>query len=228
MSQTLPRKNNTRLKETVEFLKEHREALSIFTVWLFTTSALIGFTLGNASWFLPKTPLNLGIGFLLLLVNIPLKSKGLMVVAVAMLVGFFMEVIGVATGKIFGIYFYGENLGLKVLEVPLMIGVYWGVLVVITHQIGRTFASSLLGSSLIGASLMVFLDYFMEHMAGTFDFWYFKGGMAPFQNFLSWFIIAFLLQLLIFKFLPRKGSKYAYHLYLSQLFFFVFSFFYFD
>src|SRR5689334_23098853 len=37
------------------------------------------------------------------------------------------EVIGVATGAIFGAYSYGEVLGFKLLEVPLIIGLNWVV-----------------------------------------------------------------------------------------------------
>jgi len=36
---------------------------SILVIWLFVISALIGISLGFEDWFIPKTPLNLLIGF---------------------------------------------------------------------------------------------------------------------------------------------------------------------
>lgn len=207
-------------------MSDKKSMLSIGILWLFTVSALIGIWLGFGDWFLPKTPLNLSIGFVLLLFNFNLGKNGFLVLITAILVGFFMEVAGVATGQIFGVYYYGENLGLKILEVPLMIGIYWGVLVVITSIIARKFFANIWLASSIGAFLMVFLDLWMEQLAPTFDFWYFEGGLAHIQNYIAWFLIAFVLQLLAFKWIKYQGSRYSVHLYLSQLLFFIVSYFY--
>ena len=46
------------------------------------------------------------------------------------LLGFSVEYIGVKTGILFGEYSYGENLGLKLFGVPLIIGVNWVILYV--------------------------------------------------------------------------------------------------
>ena len=45
------------------------------------------------------------------------------------LVGFFIEVLGVETGKIFGKYHYQTTLGIKIMQVPPIIGLNWLVLV---------------------------------------------------------------------------------------------------
>ena len=95
----------------IKGLTVSRETLSVGIMWLFTCSALIGISLGYADWFIPKTPLNLLIGLVLLFINIPLnsnKSKGVFIVA--FIVGMLVEIVGVKTGEIFGNYEYGKNL----------------------------------------------------------------------------------------------------------------------
>jgi len=198
------------------------EYISIFILWLFTISSLIGIGLGHLDWFITKTPLNLMLGFLLILINIPFgKSLGKPIFIFTFLFGMLLEIVGVFRGDIFGEYFYGENLGFKVLGVPIMIGIYWAVLTTITYQISRVFFDKIVYVALMGASLMVGLDFLMEQMAHTFDFWHFAGDIAPFQNYLVWFIASFILQLLAYKFYPKGGSRFASHLYLNQVSFFL-------
>lgn len=201
------------------------QSVSIFVMWLFTVSALIGISLGYSEWFIPKTPLNLLIGLVLLLVNVPLvtnRSKFLFVIAFA--VGMFMEILGTSTGKIFGIYEYGSNLGLKVWGVPLMIGVYWAVLVIVTSHIAKSIFKSIFSVSVFSALLMVGLDFLMEQMASVFDFWHFENGLAGILNYISWFIISLFLQVLAFYLLPKYKGAFCKHLYFNQIAFFSISY----
>ena len=162
------------------------------------------------------------IGFVLLVWNTVFDSwKVFTAVAIAFIVGMGVEILGVSTGKIFGIYAYGDNLGPKVLGVPYIIGIYWVVLVIITSFIGRKLADSWLVVSFVGAALMVFLDLFIEQMAPRFDFWEFESHPVPIDNYVAWFVIAFFLHICI-KFLVSESSpRYSLHLYLSQIVFFV-------
>ena len=202
-----------------------RLQLSIGLLWLFTVSALIGFSLGHLDWFIPKTPINLLLGFVLLIINVPIASrKGLGVFALSFLVGMTMEIIGVKTEAIFGTYYYGDNLGFKILDVPLMIGVYWGVLVIVTSQMAKSVFDSYISQSLLGASLMVSLDFLMEHLAARFDFWHFSGGIAGVQNYIAWFVIAFALHLFANKYIPKGGTSFSFHLYFNQVAFFLLSY----
>lgn len=198
------------------------EHVSIFLLWLFTVSSIVGIGLGYLDWFISKTPLNLMLGFLLVLINIPFGNRyGKIVFVTAFLFGMLLEIVGVIRGDIFGSYYYGENLGFKVMGVPLMIGIYWAVLTTITSQMARKISNNLFVVVIIGASLMVGLDFIMEQMAHDFDYWHFVGDIAPFQNYVAWFIAAFLLHILAFKFIPKGGSRFSLHLYLNQVAFFV-------
>jgi len=206
----------------MEYLLKHKVSLSIFIVWLFVISALIGLVLGYEAWFIPKTPLNLMIGFALLLWNTQIDNiKVSAALVIAFVVGMGVEIIGVRTGQIFGIYDYGANLGPKLMAVPYIIGIYWAVLVVITSFIARSITQSWLLASAFGAGLMVFLDIFIEMMAPRFDFWEFAIHPVPIQNYVSWFVIAFGLHLLVAKWITVSSKAYSLNLYLSQLVFFI-------
>jgi len=195
---------------------------SILVIWLFVISALIGISLGFEDWFIPKTPLNLLIGFGLLLINLDFSSsKAKLSFVIAFSVGIGVEILGVATGKIFGVYYYGENMGVKLLGVPYMIGLYWAVLVSATSMIVRKIFNSRWLIAVTGGLAMVILDIFMEVMAGRFDFWHFEKGIVPMQNYIVWFIVAFILHLISYNWIPLKGAKYSLHLYLSQMVFFI-------
>ena len=198
------------------------ESASIFLLWLFTVSSLIGISFGFVDWFIPKTPLNLMLGFLLVLINVPFgKEYGKLAFIIFFLFGMILEIAGVIRGDIFGTYYYGSNLGFKVFGVPLMIGIYWAVLTTVTSQMARSIFNNTILIALFGASLMVGLDFLMEQMAHTFDFWHFKGNIAPFRNYVAWFLAAFVLHIFALKFIPKGGSRFSRHLYFNQVIFFL-------
>ena len=205
----------------LEALNTYKRPFSVFLIWLFVVSALIGIGMGYVSWFIPKTPLNLVLGAVLLFLNFPINNvKILAIWCFAFIVGMTVEIIGVKTGVLFGEYYYGNNFGAKFIGVPYLIGVNWAVLSFITAAIGNKWFTKPLPAALTGAALMVFLDVFMEQMAGKFDFWHFKDGIVPMQNYLTWFVVAFLLQYLILKSSCVRDFRYSLHLFLSQLAFF--------
>lgn len=195
--------------------------VSIFIIWLFHISAIVGVSLGFKDWFVSKTPLNLLLQTTLLLLCFPVNSiKKCLVFGGCFLVGMLVEAIGVQHSFLFGSYYYGENLGFKLFDVPLLIGINWAILVFITAAIALRFSNNLLTKIIIGATLMVGLDFVMEGIAPIFDFWYFEGGHPPLRNFITWFLVAAGLHF-IFQYLKLKGNfTFALHLYFAQLVFF--------
>jgi bisanhydrobacterioruberin hydratase len=102
------------------FKKKEVKSISIFTIWLFQISAIIGISLGYYDWFISKTPLNLIITALLLIIHYPIDSFkkvafGFFIFTFSLLI----EWIGVHFGFLFGSYEYGKNLGIKLDGVPL-------------------------------------------------------------------------------------------------------------
>lgn len=135
--------------------------------------------------------------------------------------GYGIEVVGVATGAIFGEYSYSDALGPKVADTPLMIGVNWLFLIYATGTIVSAFAWPIVMKALGGAVLMLLLDFALEPVAISLNFWSWPGDTVPLLNYIAWFLISFLL-LMAFYFLPfKKGNKLALFLYLLQLSFFI-------
>ena len=195
--------------------------ISVFTIWLFAISAIIGIYLGNLQWFITKTPLNLLLGATLLFINLPINTaRKLSVWLLAFVIGMAVEIAGVQTGSIFGEYYYGENLGAKFMGVPYLIGVNWAVLAFLTVSISKQFSNKLWTSAIIGASLMVGLDFFLEPMARVFDFWHFANDQVPMQNYIAWFFISLFLQVVIQKTTSIKKTSFSFHLFFSQVIFF--------
>ena len=115
-------------------------------------------------------------------------------VILGFLTGMITEILGVQRGWIFGDYKYGNALGYKILGVPMLIGVNWALLTIITAAIAQQFYENLFMRIVIGVCLMIFLDLLIEPIAPVLDFWAFEGGNAPLQNYIDWTAVAIFLQ----------------------------------
>lgn len=134
--------------------------------------------------------------------------------------GFLAEVLGVHSGLLFGAYQYGPTLGLQLWQVPLLIGLNWLMLGYTAGHLTDLLRLPWLLRALLGAGLMVGLDYFIEPVAVAFDFWSWEGGSIPFSNYAGWFGLSLLLQLLYQRAGFRKDNLVAPFVYLLQLLFF--------
>jgi len=213
-------------------MKEHSSQLttentSIFILWLFTISGIIGMSIGYFEWFIVKTPLNLMVFFTLLLINFPIQSvKAITITFLFAIVGFTAEWIGVHTGQLFGEYRYGANLGFRFDDIPLLIGVNWAILTLATAAIAQHYLKNKWLRVPIGAAFMVSLDFFIEPSAPAFDFWYWENGHAPLQNFIAWYVIAALLHFVYVKSEVKGSFHFSLHVMLTQFTFFVYFYFY--
>lgn len=195
--------------------------LAIFLIWLFHLSGILGIIYGDAEWFVSATPLNLGISFALLIWCTFQTPKIIWVYLAAFTAGMLSEYLGVNYGLIFGDYVYGGALGPHWKGVPWFIGINWSMLTVITGIIATEMVESIWGRVLLGVGLMLFLDLLIEPMAPVLDFWEFKGGTAPLQNYFGWALVALPLHVL-FQFLRLKPPfLYAVNLYTLQVLFFL-------
>lgn len=202
-------------------------SLAIFVVWLFQVSGTIGIALGYGDWFLSKTPLNLSIFLVVMILFFPiLNRKTVLIGGIFFLSGMLVEWIGVHYEFLFGSYYYGENLGWKIDGVPLLIGVNWMILTLITGCIASYFFEKKIIRIIVASSMMIFLDFFMEVAAPPFDFWIWKEGVAPLRNYIAWFGIAMILHTFYQVANIRGNLILSAHLYLSQLAFFAFFYFF--
>ena len=207
----------------IDFVKNNRVSLSIFVAWLFAVSGVMGLAVGFKDWFIPKTPLNLIVIALLLIVNYPIvRLKTYLAFFIAFFVGMLVEIAGVQTGVIFGEYYYGGNMGPKILDVPYMIGVNWAVMSFVSAAISARFLNSKALVMVVGALLMVAFDLVLEQAASVLDYWHWAGDVIPLRNYIAWFVVSLGLQWMIHKLAPPEEFKYSLNLYVSQLIFLLF------
>lgn len=143
----------------------------------------------------------------------------LLFAAGAFLLGFGFEVLGVQTGFPFGNYTYGPVLGVQLVEVPLMIGINWLLLVYLTGVLFLKVKNDIL-AAVFASLVMVFIDILIEPVAVALDFWSWAGNVIPFSNYLGWFAVAFLIQLGYRKLRFKKDNPLALVLLLNLVAFF--------
>jgi bisanhydrobacterioruberin hydratase len=174
-----------------------------------------------AHWVLPLTPLNLLItAGVMMLFQLQLDRRTLALALLLGTLGYFVEVLGVWTGRVFGEYSYGEVLGLKVLNVPLLIGLNWAMLV---FAIGVPMACTALpvwARIGISSAAMVLLDLLIEPVAVHLGFWTWEQGNIPLQNYLAWGGVSALFFTLFFLLPVRRENPVARYVLLAQVLFF--------
>jgi len=148
------------------------------------------------------------------------NSKYLLFILITFLLGYGVEVIGVKTGVIFGEYTYGKTLGMKVLDVPLTIGINWIVLIYLTRGVAAKLTHSKVLIVLIASTLMVLLDLLIEPVAIRFDFWQWEQGIIPIKNYLGWFFLSCLIQAVGLKIFPLSNNRLYLRLLVLEFVFF--------
>jgi putative membrane protein len=174
-------------------------------------------------WFIRGVPLTLLLSLLLLyLYHGRITIRVVMISLLVFTAGFLLEMMGAATGLLFGEYQYGATLGLKIFHTPLLIGVNWLILVYSSSVIAGRYVDPLYFRSIVAASMMVVYDFALEPAAIRLGMWHWSGGAVPLQNYLAWFVIALVLNYLAGRLgLPNRENKVAAPLFFVQLLFFV-------
>ncbi|MCE2741469.1 MAG: carotenoid biosynthesis protein [Sphingobacteriales bacterium] len=109
----------------------------------------------------------------------------------------FLEMIGTNTGIIFGSYKYGDSLGLKLNQTPIIIGLNWIIVayssIVCVDAIAKklNFKIHEIVGAIIAAIFMVILDVLIEPVAPKLNFWAFENLQVPVQNYTAWFFFGF-------------------------------------
>ncbi|TAH03887.1 MAG: carotenoid biosynthesis protein [Sphingobacteriales bacterium] len=149
-------------------------------------------------------------------------NKTIYAAIIVFVAGYIIEVIGVKTGVIFGKYYYGNTLGFKVLSVPLIIGLNWFVVIFSVGGVLRSLLkSSKVLRTIIGAFILVGLDYLIEPVAVKFDYWSWENNIIPFQNYVGWFFVS-LVMMAFYNYYDFKKTNTVYKtLFYAQLLFFI-------
>ena len=141
--------------------------------------------------------------------------------ALTYIITFILEAIGVKTGMIFGRYTYGSTLGIKLFEVPLIIGFNWVFVILGSISISRIITTNLYLGSLISAFIAFVFDLILEPIAIKLDYWTWAEGIIPLQNYLAWFVIALISAWGFGYFKIKVTSKISLHHLFVQFVFFV-------
>ena len=193
----------------------------IVILWLFTISGILGILSSFSAYFLNLTTVNLSVNFLIVIFSLKGKSyKVIQAISIPLILGFVTEVLGVNFDLIYGSYTYGDNLGPKLLGVPFIICINWCLLTMVTADVAKRVVKNKCLRILIGGFLMMFLDVLIEISAPRFDFWEFKDGIVPLQNYIAWLIVACLAHWWYQSFKINTNSKISSHVLVCMIVFF--------
>jgi len=146
----------------------------------------------------------------------------LLLLGLTFAISLLFECVGVATGKVYGPYYYTDKLGYKFLGlVPLLIPVAWFMMTypsyVIASRLVPSFKSTQtwkLAVASVGAVVMTAWDLVMDPMMVAGGHWVWEEPGAyfgiPLQNYLGWFLttfVTFWLFLSLARIHPRQDSS---------------------
>ena len=175
---------------------------------------------------LQLTPINLlGILVLFLWANADYSFKLFKTISLIYIIGILVEVLGVNLNIIFGDYYYGNSLGPKIYGTPLIIGVNWLTLSIATYGISSYIFRHNTFIILFASIFMVFTDYIIEPLAGVLDFWHWSLEVIPIQNYIAWFFVSLIIQLILVKGNFKFNIKLCCALIFSQILFFIIQYF---
>lgn len=197
--------------------------IALVLLFIFYTVGIIGLSIPAAKdLFLGLTPINLLLTLVVLAWGHPkVDFKLILGFILAFLIGFFIEVAGVHTGMLFGEYTYGDPLGWKMFDVPLLIGVNWFLLAYASLGTASLMLNNKWLQWALAALIMVSLDFFIEPVAIELDFWDWTGGHIPIRNYIMWFITAFVVQMGLGLLGLKTNNKLALVIMAIQFYFFI-------
>ena len=208
-------------------MKKNRVVIAVFLMLFFNVTGSIAlFIPALETTVLTLTPFNLLVTFFIFYwANNDFSINLIKTVIVVFFIGLFIEILGVNFKVIFGEYSYGETLGFKILNTPIIIGLNWLSLSLACFGIASyIFKPKYL--VVLGASfLMVFVDYIIEPIAMALDFWSWQDDTVPVQNYFSWFLVSIIIQFIIFQSKVRLNFKICFALLFSQVLFMLIQYF---
>ncbi len=109
---------------------------------------------------------------------------------ITFLLTFLIELAGVRTGLIFGAYHYGRTMFLQILNVPVVIGMNWVMLMLGSFSIAQWMKTRALFIPVLASVMIAGFDFIMESVAVKLDYWQWDGNHVPLQNYVAWFLIS--------------------------------------
>lgn len=149
------------------------------------------------------------------------KNNFIIWAIVTYIITFSLEVIGVKSGIIFGSYWYGETLGAKFLNVPLIIGFNWIMVILGAILLAENIFKNKILITITASLLATIFDFFLEPTAIKLGYWNWTDISVPLQNYSAWFIISLLFTILYFKMGIKVKTDLPIKFFLTQFIFFI-------
>lgn len=132
------------------------------------------------------------------------------VLAIAALIGFLAEFIGVRWDFIFSEYAYTGVLVPQLFDVPLVMLSAWMVLVAYARQITAHFDLPAWGDALLAAGWMTAIDLVIDPLAANqLGYWRWANSGAyhgiPLHNFIGWFVVSLIIFIVV-RNRPRRNN----------------------
>ncbi|MDC0579425.1 carotenoid biosynthesis protein [Bacteroidia bacterium] len=172
---------------------------------------LIGILLPiSRSFFLELTPHMLLFSFLLVVIE---EGKWIgrnsIPLSLILILSYGAEYVGVNYGYLFGDYTYGKSLGLKYLNVPLIIPITWVMLSISARSLINLLTNQYLVSVFLTALVITSYDFLLEQVAIRFGWWNWNQPDIPIFNYVCWFGLSFIFQLSITNVPKITGRSYG-------------------
>ena len=201
-------------------MKESYKAYFLYFLILVYVSGSIGFVV-DPIFFSPFTPYTLLFTCFVFLIHQPISDKKYISAFFSIAVlGFIIELIGIKTGLLFGNYSYGDGLGFKLLDVPLIISINWAMLIcagIVTVR--KVFSNKFIVIS-VTALVVTFIDLIIEQVAHKLDFWQFEGGLPGLHNYLGWIGVVFFTSYIFYPLIIKGNSMVSSVVLILQIIFF--------
>ena len=210
--------------ENVIITAPSNTALRIILVVIFSVGVIghaLPFTLPIMKLLTPLTLFLFG-GLILFNTISDLNRPLIYWLSITFIATFILEVVGVHTGMVFGAYEYGDVLGRKLLDVPIIIGFNWTIIILGAIGIVQdAFPEKPLLAAFMVAVLALGFDVFLEPVAMQLDYWMWSGGVIPLQNYTAWFTIAFVSAFAFFHFEIKFNKALVSFYFFVQFIFFI-------
>ena len=208
----------------MEFKLNTDKIVRIF-IPVFYSVGIAGFLIPLSHPYFEKLiPLALILSFILLVLYHPRQASdriSVLVFAGIYFAGLIVEMIGVNTGSIFGEYSYGPNLGIKILNTPVIIGLNWLILVYTTSSLFEKLTIPNIYKILLASACMLAYDIVLEQIAPLTGMWSWHEATVPVRNYMAWFIIAVVFQSVLKLVGIKTENAVSKDLFYSQFIFFL-------
>lgn len=204
----------------------HNSKYEKYVAFFFIIFYIVGIALFA---FKSTQPLFISITPLALFMNIAIifyfhkqwNLKSISIFSFIIIFSFLIEMLGVSSGRIFGNYIYDKGLGIKLMNTPLIIGINWLFLVYASQSIVSNYLKNIWYRITLSTCLMIFYDIIMEWVAPSMQMWHFTTPYPPIKNFIAWFFIALVFQMLVVAAKIKVDNYPAKMLFWLQMIFFI-------